>query len=170
MTTVLDPVVESVDYAPTVQDRIQKILYRLDHGEELTHRVLYNGDNFCVLGLFADESGMGNWDLLSNTRDKDYYVYAPYDGKYPRVVSILPSEIKSYYNLKSVVGSFSIKDLPDDLQSEIRTQINNIGLKFPELFDSSSLANLNDILLFNEYQHTNDLLAAIIRSGAIFNS
>ena len=45
-------------YEPSAQDKIQRVLYRLDHGEQLSRGQLKQDDNFCVLGLFADEYGI----------------------------------------------------------------------------------------------------------------
>ena len=53
--------VESEVYEPSAAVRIQRVLYRLDSGEQLASGYLKHRDNFCVLGLFADESGMGDW-------------------------------------------------------------------------------------------------------------
>ena len=39
----------NTDYEPTVADRIQRVLYRLDHGEQLTHNTLKSDDNFGIM-------------------------------------------------------------------------------------------------------------------------
>ena len=39
-----------ITYEPTVDDKIQRVLYRLESGEQLARAYLKDGDNFCVLG------------------------------------------------------------------------------------------------------------------------
>ena len=81
MTTLLPDTLtapSTVDYEPTVSDRIQRVLYRLENGEQLTNRQLYNGDNFCALGLFADESGLGYWDFTSPVFSDTDIIRYPY--------------------------------------------------------------------------------------------
>ena len=118
-----------ITYEPTVADKIQRIIYRLESGESLnwgqlkgwgegsesntltaiaitsdhgaqvnaTCDVTVNKDLFCVLGMFADESGLGYWDA------KNRYVID--DGRY---ASSLTKDIYEYYGLTDREGSFDI--------------------------------------------------------------
>ena len=107
-------------YEPTVQDKIQRIIYRLEHGEQLCGTVLRNGDNFCVLGLFADESGLGRWiDAYTGV-----YEYCINDQS---LLTILNNrEILDYYDFDLPYGaqnssvSFILNEVNTDLANKIR--------------------------------------------------
>ena len=176
MVTITQPQITTPEeYAPSVADRIQRVLYRLDHGEELISKVLHDGEKFCALGLFADESGIGNWDVVTRPgSSKGYYVFAsdnPHSTLYPRGASILPQAVKELYNMKSDVGSFRMRQLPEDLRSDILKHLYSRPDYIHDAvkIDHISLANVNDILIYTEYEGINDMLARIIRSGVIFN-
>lgn len=153
MVIALEPEIEIKEqYEPTVSDKIQKILYRLDQGEELSRHYLKNYDTgkYCVLGLFADESGLGHW------RDDAAYVTDHADNH-----KILGMDIVDHYNLTSEAGMFRVKDLPEDLQSELFGSVTND----PTVY--CSLSRINDCG-FVIPSDLNRVLAAVIRSGAVF--
>ena len=143
--------VATVTHEPTAADKIQRILYRLDHGIELTYSRMKRGDNFCVLGLFAEESGLGYWN------GHDCYVVngEPNSGS-------LHTSISEYYGLASETGIFRIQDLPKhivhDLNQKMAHQLGGV---------LSSISVVNDEFLIKGYK-PNQILADIIRSGAIF--
>ena len=142
----------NTDYEPTVADRIQRVLYRLDHGEQLTHNALKSDDNFCVLGLFADESGIGGWE-------GDAYVVG--NESNAKTLGII---LTNYYGFHTCGGSFNVCDLSENLRQT--------------LVDEHILRNNYDdvcmnITLINDYykltdEKRNAIIAAIIRSGALF--
>ena len=145
-------------YEPTVDDRIQRVLYRLEHGETLINNTLFNGENYCILGLFAEESGIGNWEL-----NRDMYMYfVPETNE--SLGSALPSSVRSYYNFITNYGDFYVGDLPTDVIEQLEFFIGYIGPEF-------SLMEINDIILGTNCDvNLNELLAKIIRSGAIFGN
>lgn len=148
-TIVTDiPEVKQEEYVPSVADKIQRVLYRLDHGEELIRGCLSKKDKFCVLGLFADESGIGTWEDRVYVEESAAYIddnneQLDYD------------QILTYYGIKPV---FTLENLPDHVISKIR-------YKFSEN-EVLSLPFLNDNLYGNA--DLNSILADVIRSGAIF--
>ena len=148
----ITPELTEVQYEPSASDKIQKILYRLDQGEVLNQNHLknYETGNFCVLGLFADESGLGHWG-----EDASYIV----DNE--RSHKILSMDLVNYYGLNSEAGIFAVIDLPHELQSELFGSIT----KDPGVYCSLSRINDSD---FVDKDAKNRLLASIIRSGAIF--
>ena len=144
-------------YEPTVQDKIQRILYRLEHGEKLISKRLKIGDNFCVLGLFADESGLVEWSTPYQRHREMYkhnYLYYEVD---------LSPDLVEYYNLIDAAGTFYINKVPDECKLKI---YNVLGA-----YDYMSLLHLNDKLITTGIYSThyiNSVLAAVIRSGAAF--
>ena len=141
-------------YEPTVNDKILRILYRLDHGEELIHGRLKEDDGkFCVLGLFADESGIGEWLALPSG-----YAYKA-DGL---VKASLTGILMDYYNLRSETGVFDRIRLPEHIASPLHT-IDQLT-QYRNLL---SLSLVNDGLI-DAGVKPNEILADIIRSGIIF--
>lgn len=143
-------------YEPTVQDKIQRILYRLDHGETLIKNALYNGENYCILGLFAEESGLGEWN---RNEGESFRYHIP--GCKEHSTHALTLSIKDYYGFASCYGDFYVGDLPEYVRNRLQSVINfEIG---PEI----SLMEINDIA-----QDTPDnialLMSDIIKSGAVF--
>ena len=151
------------EYEPSVSDRIQRVLYRLDHGEYLTTGYLRRNDNFCVLGLFADESGLGTWAPYSELGHSVNYMQVFDDRVHPSAISSLHRKIMDLYDMKSEMGAFRINTLPEELQDELMQHISGYGRT-----DLISLARINDKLC--DWKGINQLLARIIRSGVIFNS
>lgn len=148
MTTLAaTPKVRDLDlYEPSLEDKIQRIIYRLENGEKLIRGNLRSSSgDFCVMGLFADESGLGKWGPYGQS----YHIYDKFSYKY------LNAELTNYYGLVSGVGSFKIEDLPEDLQTRMHDMTRG---------DSSALAVLNDCFT----PGINQLLADIIRSRAVF--
>ena len=156
MTTLMNHVAEPIDvqteYEPSVADKIQRIIYRLESGERLTTGSLKCGDHFCILGLFADESGLGEWED---------HIYTENGSK---LVTELSNNVSSYYNLHNRLGLFNIYDLPKDLRDIV-------DVFQPYRDDTFSLMAINDSVQIHENHNidVNKLLADIIRSGAIFN-
>ena len=164
-TTVTNPEIETT-YEPTVADKIQRILYRLDHGEKLVCGALRDGDNFCVLGMFADESGLGEWSRETDRAYRDRYLV----GEGPDNISTvwLSDVLADYYNLRTGGATFEIGKLPGDIQQKL----NAYNVK-PHTCDVNliSLDLINDLLLSNNdvsNPEANEILAAIIRTGVIF--
>lgn len=164
------------DYTPSVADRIQRVLYRLEHGEKLGSLDLYDGQNFCVLGIFADESGLGDWQYDSHSLvaiGRDRFSFHLHDIDLIGNGSLLHSAVTKLYGLKTDTGLFELADLPDDLRKQVvclynKTRVNNnVFSKDPKVW---SIASLNDACLVHDPESTNQLLAKIIRSGVIFNS
>lgn len=161
MTLLVD---EKVQYEPTVYDRVQRILYRLDSGEQLGKCGLRVGNNFCVMGLFADESGLGYWtDPKLGPGHRSGYIIEP--NPYP-VFAFPPSAVVELYRLKCSSGYFEYADLPEELYNEVKA-LYHIDHRARAI---DSLTNINDILRERGYPVAviNDILAKIIRSGAIF--
>ena len=156
---------EEVTYEPNVADKIQRVLYRLDHGEQLISGLLKYEDNFCVLGLFADESGLGKWVPKYNLHIE---TYSSNDGLI-RSSAILCVFVADYYNLRTCTGRFNVNSLPEHLQ--VKLEEHEIEADRDGLLD---LDYVNDVLVADnvdagEYNiETNEILAAIIRSGVIF--
>ena len=156
-------------YEPTVQDKIQRVLYRLDSGEHLFQGRLRHGNSFCVMGLFADECGIGRWEASPPYNETEriinnweYYV----DSAEIRNTTLLSKEITQYYDLRTGSGAFRISDLPEDL----RTRLSD--LLWIKDIDRCSLSRINDDLLTLGYSTAvvNDVLASVIRSGVIFKA
>ena len=173
-------------YEPTVQDKIQRIIYRLEHGEKLVSGKLYDGKNFCVLGLFADESGVGHWQ--ESRYDDDVYRYRT-DNHF-LVTSLDNSELMDYYDFRTFydpkqndtrgqLGSLTqstgsiVAVALDQVSNDIANKIKCLRY---EIFNhavaeqKAILHEVNDIGLKVGYEGLNQLLADIIRSGALFNS
>ena len=161
MTTVTEI---KTDYEPTAADRIQRVLYRLAHGEELYDGRLRTGEQFCVLGLFADESGQVKWEPEIIDRGKGpitlttmHYIIG--DEMY---ISRLDPSLVKYYNLIDDIGTFDIDNVPVELQNDIKELLPH---------GNYNLMRLNDnAIRIQTYttEQVNSLLAAVIRSGAIF--
>ena len=163
-------------YEPTVQDRIQRVLYRLDHGEQLGQKDLYDGQNFCVMGLFADESGLGEWnhrtignDIVGN---KIQYTYKPHDTNYLSSTSLLPFPVRQYYGFNTATGMFKFSDISDDLRDRIvyiyREFFGRYANKSATPANIYSLTGLNDVGVRLGDASINQVLADLIRSGAAF--
>lgn len=131
---------------------VQRVLDRLDHGETLNQGYLYNGDKFCVLGLFADECGLGFW------QDSGYHF------KYSDQVLLvsLNTDIADYYNMRHYNGLFKAKDLPEDVLNKLKSYECHFDYAF-----NISISGINDELL-NKGIDPNPILADIIRSGVIY--
>lgn len=152
MTLLADPPVAS---EPTADDKVQNILCRLEHGEKLIQGQLKQGDNFCILGLFADESGLGYWGDAVST----HYYYM--DGEHP-ACSDLPLGVMNYYNMRTCYGDFD----PDDLTPELRDRLVGI-VEDPET--ETSLMDINDADDVDP-EVIKQLLIDIIKSRAIFSN
>ena len=144
---------QTVSLSPIVQDKIDNIIRRLESGERLIKGSLRRGDNFCVLGLFADESGLGKWAGTT------YIIYNP--KLYMR--NALGGDLTNFYKLSTDFGLFLRKDLPPEIQLKISES--------PILRNDSApiwdLSYVNDRMLGNG-EIPNEILAGIIRSGVIF--
>ena len=148
-STTLIEIKPPIIYEPTVDDKVQRIIYRLEHGEELVKGTLRNRHgNFCVLGLFAEESGLGEWEMPGQC----YNVDGEINFKF------LNNKLVQYYNFISGIGTFKVDYLPDQVKSELESVL--IG-------PTSSLATLNDCFVGSK-PGINKLFADIIRSGVVF--
>ena len=147
-------------YEPSVQDKVLRIIYRLENGEQLITSYLHDPkeDKFCVLGLFADESGLGKWVGAS---------YVAGDGTHQLLA--LSNEVYQYYGLSNNAGNFDINDLPNDVRNRVNCLhydwSGNIVLDY---LRTLTMYYINDIGHSTRYPYINQLLADIIRSGAIF--
>ena len=156
-----------------VQEKIDRILARLDQGEELISKKLRIGDNFCILGLFADESGLGHWHTeIQKGEPVHYYKIKPFVKNatpygyfvsyslFDRANSIrLNSRLVQHYGLQSAEGAFDVDRIPASIKYRMLTA--NCG---------PSLLKVNDYMIDSEYPgaEINAVLSDIIRSGAIF--
>lgn len=145
----------SKTYEPSVSDKIQRIIYRLEHGEQLHSNRLRNfdGTRHCVLGLFADESRMGHWVGCTYVTDDGHYLE-----------SGLSDQIYQYYGLKNRYGAFSFNDLPENIQEQLYT----LSTAYGDAANYLTLSIINDYININGKSSVNDILASIIRSGVIF--
>ena len=172
MTTSYDQVVPK--YKPTVSDKIQRVLYRLEQGEQLGRRDLYDGNKFCVLGMFADESGAGNWVIDSHSEKavgRFRYRYMMHHAEFSGSAALLPNYVQKLYGFKTDTGLFMLADLSDDLSKKIneiywKAEFNSVDVK-DELI-CWSMACLNDAGLLVDSGSINQVLADVIRSGAVF--
>ena len=136
---------------PEIKDKIQRILDRLDQGENLAASYLKLGDKFCVLGLFADESGLGGW----SNGDRYIHSFKPkvtlgYILKYrfdyfvrffDRGTVTLNKQLVDHYGLKDSRGSFDIRKLP----IKIRRRILVTGSRY-------TLVSVNDHMIKQGYK------------------
>ena len=139
----------------TTQDTLDRILQRLDGGEELTSCALKDGDKFCIMGLFLDEFGY-DWTEFDLNKDPTPAYMA------------LENEVSDYFNFRfSGYGAFESGDLPEELRERILTLVPNYDQK---IFRSTrfSLMAISDMMTYHRVQDTNILLADIIRSGVLF--
>ena len=178
MTTLTEINEARTEYEPSVDDKIQRILYRLEHGEVLISRNLRVKDNFCVLGLFADESGLGEWYPFAELFDTDademgtyFYEINSERDNLDRSADLLNKTLIKHYSLHDCCGSFNFYGLPKDLQNKL-DPIMEIGKRDISCL-GVSLYVINDILFETGYYDpatSNQLLADVIRSGIIFES
>ena len=158
MTTTLDRPVDSVISSDNeVQDKINRVLDRLDRGEQLTRGTLKFNDNFCILGLFADESGLGEWGTIDQPHGRPQITYYQIDDRMGS--SQLDRDLVKYYRMHNANGQLDISKVP----AELMQFLYKIGSNY-------NLANINDKMLQIGYStdKINSTLATIIRSGAIF--
>ena len=105
------------------------------------------------MGLFVEESGLYEWD-----DNKRHYVMPGTDST---CVNFLSAELRDYYNFKTSDGSFDREDLPHNLREEVKS-FGKYGHSLSGLNDKIGSVNINISI--------NQLLADIIRSGAVFNN
>ena len=77
-------------YKPTVHDKIQRVIYRLESGEELIAGALSCDGKFCVLGMFLDEAGLVGYASLLNN-----------------------------YKLKRGIGEFNLNEAPENVKRAV---------------------------------------------------
>ena len=158
----------------TVQDKIDRILARLDQGEQLIGSQLRSGDQFCIMGLFADESDMGEWVTEIRQGDKipcykvkpikhgcsryGYYITS-YNYFSSSDATRLSRDLVAHYGLRNGVGTFDLNKVPPLVKFVLHT-----------IKCTDSLLQVNDRMIELEYstEVINTVLAEIIRSGAIF--
>lgn len=164
-----------IEYEPSVQDKIQRVLYRLDQGEKLIARNLKEHDNYCILGLFVDESGLGEWQSQAELLDMPYEELQSYQYNIDNdidVSGLFNDTLTKYYNFKDYAGSFNFYDLPESVQNKIEAVARIIirDGNYMMILDDLNLYTVNDILVESNYdpKSINEILADIIRSGVIF--
>lgn len=142
---------------PTAQDSIAKIIDLLENNKvSLTPYYLKKGEQFCVLGLFANEYPGGYW-----TQDRDYNgIYTFTDDQGESQAGCLTEAVSKYYQFKDSTTIFNIDELPAYIQ---------VLLLDYTWRGRMSLSVLNDLLLFNKSSTANKILADVIRSGALFD-
>ena len=165
----LSVVEKPVTYEPTVQDRIQRVLYRLESGEQLTKLRLRINNSFCALGLFLDEYQDGEWisDRKLTNEDDSYDIYYHYldHGINRRSSLVLTKPAVKYYGFNDEYGSFDLRDIKD---RNLKVKIDRAT---PSRFKfNPNLGILNDHLIYHPIFHdeTNTLISALIRSGVLF--
>ena len=157
-TTVTNPEIQPT-YEPTVADKIQRVLYRLENDGELISGFFREDDNFCVMGLFADESKIGKWAYYGDSLF-DYLVDD--QGGNPSIIKLC-----EYYNMNEL-ACFELGTLEPDLQNEVR-KIMETSIDFSEADRVIiGLTKLNDVGVSTGCENINEVLAAVIRSGAVF--
>lgn len=181
MTTLIKET--ETTYEPTAYDKIQRVIYRLEHGEELISGRLYDGDNFCVLGLFADESGLGHWEASEHCDG----VFRYRINGFPLVTSLHVPELIAYYDIRlphELKGSargqessyikgamaFDLSEVSNDIANKIKCLWSSEFNIMPVENALVDLYAVNDLGKSSGYTGLNQLLADIIRSGVLFNS
>ena len=96
-------------YEPTISDRIQRVLYRLDHGEELVFGTLNADDKFCLVGLFGAESGLFG-DGMGNCSNSYLQIYDLYNIKSHINVRALPEVLQKL--IRDIYGTCGTVPLP----------------------------------------------------------
>lgn len=146
------------DFTP--QERIDRILARLDSGEELNGGRLRRLHQFCILGLFADESGLGKWE----PDGVGVFFYYMVDGD--KLTADLNDPIVDLYNLVDQTARFTIANVPMKIKSFLTNEI----YSYQRTIRTTSLMDVNDRMIDNGYssKDINETLSTIIRSGAIF--
>ena len=160
------PLETTEEYSPDLPIKIQRILYRLEQNEVMIVDYLHQDAGYCVLGLFADESGLGEWKRHENAPGNFYYTV---DGEEPAVNSpcFLPTTVAEHYGLNSVSGLFNIKDLSESLYNRIEQLL---GQSIFVGTTTLSLLILNDRMTKKNVPTAtiNEVLAQVIRSGIVF--
>lgn len=139
MTTETKPINTLVDSDLS----FERVLVRLNARPELTRGTLRRGDTFCVMGIMADESGLGEWSYDDKI---DQYDYCYSDTK----ESIDYSRITEYYGIDMEIY---ILGLPENI---LQLLANHYGLKntseLSQRNTSMPLWMLNDALDGKDYQ------------------
>ena len=171
MATLTEIREAQVEYEPTVQDKIQRVLYRLDQGEELIACSLKKGDQFCIMGLFLDVYGF-DWSSRFNCSTIR-------DNNQNTAYSVLEREVRDYFNFRYdsqagalEVGIFDPRDLPIELRNKLLSSVSLLHRRDLEVLSYWTLMRINDALHYGNKLDSaiiNSILADIIRSGVIFN-
>ena len=166
MTTIKDQITEKeVAYEPTVSDKINRILYRLDQGEELACGNLKEKNHFCVLGLFADESGLGRWREYGGNANCSGYDVDDRDD-FMGELFVLPDAVVDYYGLTNNFTTFNCYDLKDP---DLIDTLVQYDLVYSD--GTTSLPRINDGLIrIGKAAEVNGILMKIIKSGVIFKA
>ena len=137
---------------------LQKVINRLENNEQLILGKMRNEDQFCILGLLADESGCGDW--ITTLTGIGYRISEQNMLSY----AALPESVVSYYNLKTRFGGFNIADLDIEIQDKV------VQVLGPSVF-YASLSLVNDTALDKGYSVSwiKELLINILKSGEAFN-
>lgn len=144
-----------------VQKSIQRVLTRLDQGEDLICDTFCRDGKFCAMGILVDEADL--FDIQEEL--------LTHEGLSVRRID----EYVSYYNLNSPKGEFDISEISPDLKTRIQKVAGLSDHEVMSLYSGHlSLTVINDSYFHNPYPtkpaklELNSVLADVIRSGAIF--
>ena len=105
-------------------DSVRRILNYLDSGGVLGKNALRREDNFCILGLFADEYPGGSWSLAEGESGG---VYAFTDAQGLSDDAVLTSAVVDYYGLTGSRGNFLFDALPLEIKQLCLINTNKAG-------------------------------------------
>ena len=105
-TTLIKP---AVDIKADPDICFARVLDRLNGKPDLISGTLRQGDNFCVIGILADESGLGEWNYNNRL---DYYEYC--DPATDHVIDY--EDIVGYYGINMHVD---LLELPEQIQEKL---------------------------------------------------
>ena len=143
------------------QQSIERVLARLDQGEELICDSYYKDGKYCAMGILVDEANLFDLPRIINL----------HEGLSVQRIN----EYVDYYGLHTAKGEFEFTDVTPELQTRIK-QVT--GLAEEEIRGAYcgrlTLTVINDSYFYNdrpdkpEQLELNSVIAAVIRSGAIF--
>lgn len=111
-----------------------RVLERLRTNPELIRGTLRRGDSFCVIGMLADESGIGEW-VYSDSMGAYEYCY-PGSGR-----ALDYEDIMGWYGLDMRVDMFA---LPESLQEKL-VALYGLNSRYALQYDSEvPLWKIND--------------------------
>ena len=133
--------------------KLQNVLNRLENGEKLISGELRRGDNFCIMGMLADESGLGEW-------------FSIYEHQSPTYTASLDS-IFAYYHIADT-GYFTLPSLPETLRNKIMHNLPH--LDYERYWDHKSpwfinLSSINDQMIMRciDIKVVNSIMSDLLR-------